>query len=50
MASRKVDLKKEQERAKKPAAGHPVNYHPKDPEVEKLRAEQLKKKKPPAWR
>jgi hypothetical protein len=48
--SRKADLKKEQERAHKPAAGYPVKYPPKDTEVEKLRAEHLKKKKPPAWR
>lgn len=50
MATRKVDLKKEAERAHKPAAGYPVYYPPEDAEVEKLRAEQLKKKKPPAWR
>jgi hypothetical protein len=48
--SRKADLKKERERAHKPAAGYPVIYPAKDAEVERLRAEQLKKKKPPAWR
>jgi uncharacterized small protein (DUF1192 family) len=48
--SRKADLQKEQERAKKPAAGYAVNYPAKDAEVERLRAEHLKKKKPPAWR
>jgi hypothetical protein len=47
---RKVDLKKEDERTKKPAAGYPVNYPPKDTEVEKLHEEQIKKKNPQAWR
>ena len=50
MATRKVDLEKEQKRAHKPAAGYPVNYPPKDPIVEKLDKEAKKQRKPPAWR
>lgn len=50
MATRKADLKKEQERAHKPAAGYPVNIPPKDPTVEQVDKEQKRLRKPPAWR
>ena len=50
MATRRIDLKKELERMKKPAAGYPVYYPPKDAELEKLWAKEKKKKLPPAWR
>jgi hypothetical protein len=58
MSYKKVDLKKEAERAKKPAAGYPVNYPPKDAMVERLDkeakklrkpAKHIKKKKPASW-
>ena len=51
MATRKVDLKKERERAKKPGAGHPINYPPPLPkEVEEHDQAMKKLKKPPSQR
>ena len=50
MATRKVDLEKEQKRMHKPAAGYPVNYPPKDSVVEEVDAFRKEMKKPPVER